>query len=276
MRIQRRNLLVAGLTGMAWMATGRLAAEPNTRTRFVFHVSSGAGALMGGLLDWVVERSYAPMTAELEKRGFPSMLVHSSVSGSDTPNEDRASAVVKALEGVTDQVVLVGISNEGNFLPLVAAARPVRRLVYVNALIPRPQKAFIEVCQTEQVAVPGSYLDRLVKKSQSITDDFVKLIHNPKATKAQLKAMQQRIDSSSSAHTLVNFYEVCPLKALPKIDNVYVSGSADDQIRSEWKQSAARRDLGVEPVVISGAGHADIFAKEKYATQLADACVRGL
>ena len=40
--------------------------------------------------------------AELEKRGFPSMLVHSSVRGSDTPNGDRASAVIKALQNVTD------------------------------------------------------------------------------------------------------------------------------------------------------------------------------
>ena len=66
-----------------------------------------------------------------------------------------------------------------------------------------------------------------------------------------------------------------PLKALPKVDNVYVSGSADDQIRPEWEQSAARRVLGVEPVVISGAGHANIFTKA-YAAQLADACVKGL
>ena len=70
--------------------------------------------------------------------------------------------------------------------------------------------------------------------------------------------MQERIDASPSAHTMVGFYEVCPLKALPKVDNVYVSGSADDQIRPEWEQSAARRVLGVEPVVISGAGHANI------------------
>ena len=185
MRIQRRTLLAAGLTGMAWTATQGLAAASNARTRFVFHVSS----TWGNLLDWLVDRSYAPVTAELEKRGFPSMLVHSSVRGSDTPNEDRASAVVKALQNVTDDVVL-GISNHGNFLPLVAAARPIRRVVYVNALIPRPGKAFIEVCQTEQVAVPGSYLDKLLKASQSITDDFLKLIHNPNATKAQLKAMQ--------------------------------------------------------------------------------------
>src|SRR5215472_16953176 len=272
MKIQRRTLLAAGQTGMAWTATQGLAAASSTRTRFVFHVSS----TWGSLLDWLVDRGYAPITAELEKRGFPSMLVHSSVRGSDTPNEDRASAVVKALQNVTDDVVIVGISNQGNFLPLVAAARPIRRVVYVNALIPRPGKAFIEVCQTEQVAVPGSYLDKLLRASQSITDDFLKLIHNPNATKAQLKAMQERIDASSSAHTMVGFYEVCPLKALPKVDNVYVSGSADDQIRPEWEQSAARRVLGVEPVVISGAGHANIFTNAKYAAQLADACVKGL
>src|SRR5690348_17287785 len=268
MGIHRRTLLAAGLTGLAWTATRRLTAAANTRARFVFHVSS----TWGDLLDWLVDRGYSPIMAELEKRGFPSMLVHSSVRGSDTPNEDRASAIVKALEGVTDPVVIVGISNQGNFLPLVAAARPIRRIVYVNALIPRPGKAFIEVCQTEQIAVPGSYLDRLLEKSQSVTDEFIKLRHNANVTQAQIKAMQERIDASSSAHILVGFYEVCPLKALPKVDNVYVSGSADDQIRPEWEQSAARGVLGVEPIVIPGAGHANVFSKEEYAAQLADAC----
>jgi hypothetical protein len=38
--------------------------------------------------------------------------VHSSVRGSDTPNGDRASAVVKALQNVTDDVVIVGIANK--------------------------------------------------------------------------------------------------------------------------------------------------------------------
>ena len=266
MKLRRRTFVRVGLAGLACTAMHRLAAASSTPTRFVFHVSGAAGGL--------VDVAYGPIIAELESRGFPSMLVHSSVKGSDTPNEDRASAVVKALHGVTDQVAIVGISNEGNFLPLVAAARPVRRIVYVNAVIPRPGKAFIEVCQTEQVAVPGSYLDHLLKASQSITDDFLELINDPNATKVQLKAMQDRIDASSSAHTMVGFYEVCPLKALPKVDTVCVSGSADDQIRPEWEQSAARRDLGVEPVAILGAGHANIYAK--YAAELADACVKGL
>lgn len=224
MKVSRRTFLAAGLAGVAWIATQGLAKPQPT---FVFHVSTG----QNWLADWVVERSYGAITSELEKRGFRSMLVHSSVKGSDTPNQDRAAAVVKALQDVTGDVVLVGVSNEGNFLPLVAAARPIRRLVYVNACIPRPGQAFIEACQTEQVTVPGSYLDRLVKQSQGITDDFLKLVHDPNATAAQRKAMQERIDASRSAHVMVGFYEVCPLKALPHVENVCVSGSADDQIR---------------------------------------------
>ena len=266
MEIRRRTFLATGLSGLAWTTMPGLTAASNMPTRFVIHVSGAAGG--------PVDKGYAPFLSELRKRGFPSMLVHSSVKGSDTPNEDRASAVVQALQDVTDQVAIFGISNEGNFLPLVAAARPVRRVVYVNAAVPRPGEAFIEVCQTEQVAVPGSLLDHLLKASQGITDDFLKLVHDPHATKAQLKAMRERIDASPSAHAMVGFYEVCPLKVLPKLDNVCISGSADDQIRPEWEQSAARRVLDVEPVIISGAGHANIVTK--YAAPLADACVKGL
>ena len=268
--VERRTLLRAGLTGLAWAVTRGAAAAPRSATKVVFHLSS----IADGWLDWLLDRAYGPVTGELEKRGFPSMLVHSSVRGSDTPNEDRAAAVVKALENVTDDVVIVGISNQGNFLPLVAAARPIRRIVYVNACIPRPGKAFIEVCRTEQVAVPGSYLDKLLKASQGITDDFLKLVHDPSTTPAQRKAMRERIDASSSAHTMVGFYEPCPLKALPKVDTVCVSGAADDQIRPAWEQSAARRILGVEPVVIPRAGHGNIY--RKYPAQVADACVTGL
>lgn len=270
MRISRRKVLATGLAYLAWIATEGLAAATQHRTTFVFHRSTGKN----WLVEWLVDRSYGPLTSELEKRGFSTKFVRSSVEGSDTPNEDRAAAVVKALQNVTDDIVLVGASNEGNFLPLVAAARPVRRIVYVNACVPRPGKAFIEVCQTEQVAVPGGYLDRLIEKSRRITDDFLRLIHDPRATRAQLEAMRQRIDASPSARVMVGFYEVCPLKSLPQVDSVYVSGSADDQIRPAWEQATARRILGVEPVVIAGGGHANIYAR--HAAELADACVKGL
>jgi hypothetical protein len=71
-----------------------------------------------------------------------------------------------------------------------------------------------------------------------------------------------------------NFYEVCTLEKMPTVENMGISGAADDQIRPEWEQSASCRVLGVEPVVIPGAGHANIVTQ--YAAQLADVCARGL
>ena len=170
--------------------------------------------------------------------------------------------------------MIIGVSNEGGFLPLVAAARPVRRLIYVNACIPQPGKAMIEAASTEPFAVPGSLLDKLITGAQPITDAFLKLRADHHATPEQWQGFHEQILTSPYASAMKNFYEVCPLRELPNVESLVVSGADDDQIRPEWEQSAARRLLKVEPVVIPGAGHADIVVT--YAAQLADASVRGL
>jgi hypothetical protein len=193
-----------------------------------------------------------------------------------TGNRVRAAQIVAALKDVKEPVVIVGISNEGGFLPLVAAARPVRRLVYINATIPLPGKAFIEICTSEPAVVPGSILDKLIKGAQPVTDEFLRLRADPHATPAQWQTLRAHIHASPYARQMPNFDEVCPLKKLPRVDNMDVSGTADGQIRPAWEQSAARRVLGVTPVVIPGAGHANIVTTEEYAAQLADACVTGL
>jgi len=77
MKIQRRAFLATGLAGLAWTAMHGVAAASNTTIRFVFHVSGDPG--------WRVDKAYGPFIAELKSRGFASMLVHSSVRGSDTP-----------------------------------------------------------------------------------------------------------------------------------------------------------------------------------------------
>ena len=68
--------------------------------------------------------------------------------------------------------------------------------------------------------------------------------------------------------------EVCPLKELPKVEYVYVCGEKDDAIRPEWEQWAAREYLHVEPVVVRGAGHANILLW--YAKEVVDAATKGL
>jgi len=132
-------------------------------------------------------------------------LVHSPITGSHFPNRDRAEAILDALKMTDDPVAVIGVSNEGNFLPLVAEGRPVRRLIYVNALVPRPGHAFIEVCQSEQVAVPGSLLDRLLKAAQDVTDEFLELRRDPMWSLKHLSALNERIEASPAAKAIAGF-----------------------------------------------------------------------
>ncbi len=52
--------------------------------------------------------------------------------------------MVEALKNVESDIVLVGISNQGLFMRLVAAERPIRRIVMINAVVPSSGKSFRE------------------------------------------------------------------------------------------------------------------------------------
>jgi hypothetical protein len=179
---------------------------------------------------------FGPLKAEFEKRGFLCRIVRSPRSKTKTPNQDRAKAMVDALKDVEGDIVLVGISNQGMFMPLVAAERPIRRIVMINAVVPTPGKSFREAFDFKEVFA---------------TDIAIEL-----------------------AQAAPGMSEVCPLKELPKVEYVYVSGEKDDAVRPEWQQRAAREYLHVEPVVVKGAGHANIVTK--YTKEVVDAATKGL
>lgn len=168
---------------------------------------------------------FVPLKAEFEKRRYSCKIVPSPIR-SKTPNQDRAKNMVEALKNVKGDIVLVGISNQGLFMPLVAAERPIRRIVMLNAVIPTPGKSFQEAFDFEKVFAT-KFVRRLAERAPGML-------------------------------------EVCPLKELPKVEYVYVCGEKDDAIRPEWEQWVARERLHVEPVVVKGAGHAGIvlYVKE--------------
>ncbi|MHB8817004.1 MAG: alpha/beta fold hydrolase [Steroidobacteraceae bacterium] len=265
--IGRRAFLALGGSCFTLAAHRALRAAAAPKARFFIVVSGGAeGPEAAG---------WGMLARELAKRGFPTTLVPSIYpNASFTPNETRAAAIVTALQDADEPGVILGISNEGNVLPLVAAAHGVRRLVYVNACIPQPRKAFIEVCASQPVAVPGSLLDKLIKGAQPVTDEFLKLRADPHATAAQWQTLRDRIQASPYASSMKGFFEVCPLEKMPEVDNIDVSGAADDQINPAWEQVTARRVLTAEPVIVPGAGHANVVTE--YAARVADAAVREL
>lgn len=166
-------------------------------------------------------RGWGPVKAGFEQLGVPCRVVRSPKERTRTPNGDRARVMVDALRDVEGEVALIGISNQGLFMPLVAAERPVRRIVMVNAVIPSPGVSFLE----------GS-------KGQRVWANAI---------------------AGLAARRAAGMSEVCPLTELPAVEWVYISAERDEAIRPEWEQWAAREYLHTEPVVIPGARHAEVL-----------------
>jgi hypothetical protein len=217
------NLVAPGLAGA--QETGSAAAATQTtrpddpgkaRITFVIHAYNGLVATL----------AWGRLKTEFEKRGYSCMIVRSPKADTKTPNQDRAKVMLEALKNVQGEIVLVGISNEGLFMPLVAADRPIRRIVMLNAVVPTPGESFQQAFDFEKVFAT-KFARRLADKAPGML-------------------------------------EVCPLKELPKVEYVYICGEKDDAIRPEWEQATAREYLHVEPVVIKGARHSNIvyYVKE--------------
>lgn len=233
-------------------------------TTFVFHIAEreGAGAV----------QEFGPISAELESRGHFARTVQSS-QYFGSPNQERADAIVNSLRDCDGDVAIVGISNQGLFLPLVADARPVRRLVYVNALIAHPGLSFIEILKAEPVFDPA-LLEQVLMMAEGITDDFFSLLADSSVSEDKKHAWRETARARNATSGLAAIFEPCTLKALPDVDNVYVCGAEDEIVRPEWQQESARRLLGIEPVIVPGASHAAIF--NTHTREVADACTQGL
>jgi pimeloyl-ACP methyl ester carboxylesterase len=221
-------LLVGGYARSNETAEDPAQAKPRRPMKVTFAIHGAAAAAANEA------QEFGPLKAELERRGFLCKIIRSPRT--QTPNQDRAKVMVEALKNVEGDIVLVGISNHGMFMPLVAAERPIRRIVMINAVVPTPGKSFREAF------------------------DFKEVFAN--------EAMAQLAERAPG------MAEVCPLKELPKVEYVYVCGEKDDAIRPEWEQKIARDYLHVEPIVVPGAGHADIVMK--YVKEVVDAATRGL
>src|SRR6478609_9830058 len=96
----------------------------------------------------------------------------------DLPSEDGtatfdtyADVVCAALAGRDEDVVLVGHSYGGNTVPLVAARRPVRHLVYLCAMIPDVGRSLFD-----QIGDELEMLNPLYERGLSIPDEQLRQV----------------------------------------------------------------------------------------------------
>jgi pimeloyl-ACP methyl ester carboxylesterase len=151
-----------------------------------------------------------------------------------------ADTVVDVLADVADDVVLVGHSLGGLTIPVVASERPIRKLIFLAAVMPMPGQSLEEQKEAEPCMVfPFEEPSSLRRRWYNATNE----------ADATWALAQVRAQSQTPTR------EVTPLVAWPDVDAAYIVPSDDHAINPAWERKASRERLGVEPHELAGADH---------------------
>ena len=203
---------------------------------------------------WCWER----LTPELGRLGHRVLTV-------DLPNEqplagaaEYAAAAVEAFAAADEDLVLVGHSLGGLTIPLIAAARPARQLIFLAGMIPRPGKTHDEVMGAE----PDMVLPGPEGGAYRGSDGAVRW--RPEAAARWFFAdCPAELAAWAASRLRGQFWkitsEMSPLTAWPAAPCAYLLGSRDPVINPAWSRRAARSVLGVQPVELD-AGHSPFLA----------------
>jgi len=205
---------------------------------------------------------------ELERRGHRAVTPSLPVDEPGSSATRYAEVIAAALEGAGDDVVLVGHSASGMFIPLVPGLRPVRRLVYLAALIPKPGASIRDQLAAEPDMLNPEWVAACRGGADPSTDDesAIKfLFHDcgPEATRLGL-ATRMRMYAERA------MTEVFPRAALPEVPASYVVCAEDRTISPDWSRRTARARLGVEAVELPG-GHCPYLSRPSQLAEVLDA-----
>lgn len=199
------------------------------------------------------------LTAELAARGHTSVAVDLPCDDVDAGLEAYAATVLEALVAVGDDVVLVGHSLGGITIPIVASRRPVARLVFLCALIPRPGRPLSDVFSDNELFPPGP--------SEGTRRDELGRSYWPDPAVA-IEAMYADCEPAAAADAAGRLrpqaakpsHDHCPLDAWPDTPVTSVVCGDDLMLAPAWLRRASHELLGVDAVELPGS-HSPMLAQ---------------
>jgi pimeloyl-ACP methyl ester carboxylesterase len=150
--------------------------------------------------------------------------------------------------------MLVGHSMAGLVIPLVAASRPIKRLVFLAAFIASPGRSAADQRRTE--AIDGRVPPRTAEWTDLGDDVWMVgpntatelFFHDAPAAVARWATKRLRPQSYRV------FSEVSPLVAWPDVESRSIVCRDDRALNPEWVRSASRERFGVAAIELGG-GH---------------------
>jgi pimeloyl-ACP methyl ester carboxylesterase len=177
--------------------------------------------------------------------------------------DDYARVVCDALQGLSgDDLTVVGHSMAGNTIPLVAAQRPVRRLVYLCALIPNPGQTL-----AEQMAGDAEMLNPDYTRGLGADDEGRRIWVDEELARAHLFGDCDD-DTARSAIGRLSPQATYPyrlpfsLSVHPDVDTTYVLGTEDRIVNADWARRVAPERVGADVIELPSS-HSPFLARPR-------------
>ena len=190
---------------------------------------------------------------ELESRGHRTVAMDLPCDDPGAGSVRYAEVVAEAIRDEGDDVIVVGHSLAGLTVPLVAATRPVARMVFLNAFIPMPGRPFSEQFGQEGIFPPAPESTWPITREDGLMtwppERVIPVLYSDCPGELASWAAARLRPQSTTPHR-----EVCPLTEWPQVPSSYVLSSEDGAVGPDWSRRAARERLGVTASELHG-GH---------------------
>lgn len=199
---------------------------------------------------WCWER----VAPELEARGHRVVAIDLPCEDPTATFETYADVVVRALDSVGgEEPVVVGHSLGGLTIPLVAARRRVRRLVYLCAFVPIPGCSFAEQLGMEPDTLLPEYSVGVSEPDEAgrarwVDEGIARSVLFADATAEDAKAAFARLRPQAATP----YAEPCRLRELPSVPTTYIVCSEDRIANPDRSRRVARERLEAELVELPG------------------------
>ena len=204
---------------------------------------------------WCWER----LVPELEGRGHAAVAPELPSDQVSATLGDYADAVTAVLDGCDEECVVVGHSLGGITIPLVPALRPVRRLVFLCAFVPRPGVSVDEEFeQDEYELAPGAGEGRAKdERGRTYWSDpgrAIELLYTdcPLVDARRIVERLRPQEQSTAA-------EPSPLASWPEVPSEYIR-CLDDRMYTEEMSLRMAARLGADPIALDG-GHSPMLSR---------------
>jgi pimeloyl-ACP methyl ester carboxylesterase len=209
---------------------------------------------------------------ELEARGHRVTAIDLPVSEIGVGASGYADTVVAGTDW-SEPPVLVAHSMSGLVAPVVAARRPVARIVFLAAFLPRPGTSANEQRRAEPIDPPAA------PSTAEFTDlgSDLWMVGPNTARELFMQDATDEVAAWAIERLRPQWYgvmsEITPIEAWPSVPVDSIVCRDDHALNTDWARQAARERLDIEAIELDG-GHSPMLTRPAELAEVIDRCAR--